>query len=142
MGRGTTTCEGTPSNGSTSRVRGRGSSSNTRSYTRNWETDPMSFVRDGIENVRVFVLPDGVMADGRVAAVSRCALVAWRSSCTERLHQVYVNGRFAGVTLDSDQRQLVIHAPSSFQSAVRVEVVAVEPEDAHMDFAREIEQPA
>jgi hypothetical protein len=75
----------------------------------------MSFARDGIENVRVSVLPDGVAADGRCAAVSRTALVAWHSSLEGKCHQVYLNGRFAGATLDAEQRQLVVHSPSSFQ---------------------------
>ena len=57
------------------------------------------------------------------------------------LHQVYLNGRFAGVTIDVEQRQLVVQSPGSFQSALRVEVVAVEPKDAHMDFADELDPP-
>lgn len=102
----------------------------------------MPFTRAGIENVRVLVLPDGVAADGRCAAVCRTALVTWRSSLDGMCHQVYVDGRFAGSTLDTGQRQLVIQTPSSFQSAVRVEVIAVEPRDAHLDFARELDRPA
>lgn len=102
----------------------------------------MSFLREGIDCVRVFALPDGVAADGRSAAVSRTALVTWRSVHTEKLYQVYAGGRFAGATLDVEQRSLVIQAPSSFQSAVRVEVVAVEPEQAHMDFAAQLGGPA
>jgi hypothetical protein len=53
-----------------------------------------------------------------------------------------VNGRWGGVTLDAPQRQLVVHAPSSFQSAVRVEVIAVKPQDAHVDFAGRLEPSA
>ncbi len=102
----------------------------------------MSLVRAGIENVRVFVLPDGVTAGGQCVAVSRAALVAWHSSLEGMCYQIYVNGRFAGGTVDTEQRQLVIHAPSSFQSAVRVEVVGVDPKDAHIDFAHRVQQPA
>ncbi|MBM4029534.1 MAG: hypothetical protein FJ280_29670, partial [Planctomycetes bacterium] len=102
----------------------------------------MSFVRTGIENVRVSVLPDGVAADGQGATISRAALVTWRSSRTGMCHQVYTNGRFAGATLDAEQRQLVIHAPSSFASAVRVEVVAVAPQEAHLDFSGVLGQVA
>jgi hypothetical protein len=101
----------------------------------------MSFARAGIENVRVLVLPDGVAADGRYAAVSRTALVSWHSSHPGLYHQVYVNGRWAGATLDAEQRQLVVHTPSSFQTAVRVEVIAVTPEEAHLDFSRELSWP-
>lgn len=102
----------------------------------------MSLVRAGIENVRVFVLPDGVTAGGQCAAVSRAALVTWHSSLAGMCHQAYVNGRFAGSTLDVEQRQLAIQAPSSFQAAVRVEVVGVEPKNAHVDFADQIGLPA
>jgi hypothetical protein len=101
----------------------------------------MSLARTGIENVRVFVLPEGVAADGRGAAVSHAALVSWHSSCAGMHHQVYLNGHFAGATLEAEQRQLVVHAPTSFQVAVRVEVIAVAPEEAHLDFSRELDLP-
>lgn len=95
----------------------------------------MPCVREGIENVQGIVLPDGIADDGRGASFSRAALVTWHSSLAGKLHQVYVNGRFAGVTLDSKQRQLVVQLPSSFESAVRLEVIGVEPEQAHVDFS-------
>lgn len=101
----------------------------------------MSFHREGIENVRAFTLPDGVAADGSHAAVSGAVLVTWRSAHAERLHQVYVNGRLAGTTVDTRQRKLVVQAPGSWQSAVRVEVVAVDQEEAHTDFADAVETP-
>jgi hypothetical protein len=99
----------------------------------------MSLARTGIENVRVFVLPEGVAADGRGAAVSHAVLVSWHSSYAGMCHQVYLNGRFAGATLDAEQRHLVVQAPTSFQAAVRVEVIAVAPEEAHLDFSRELD---
>jgi hypothetical protein len=102
----------------------------------------VSFLRDGIHSVRVLVLPDGIAPGGAPAAVSRTALVSWCSSNEGMFHQVYVNGWFGGATLDARQRQLVIHAPSSFQSAVRVEVIAVEPKDAHADLACQLDRPA
>jgi hypothetical protein len=102
----------------------------------------MSFLREGIHSVRVLVLPDGITPDGRHAAVSCAALVTWCSSNEGMFHQVYVDGQFGGATLDMQQRQLVVHVPSSFQAAVRVEVIAVKPNDAHLDFARRLERPA
>ena len=101
----------------------------------------MSFLREGIDHVRVFPLPDGVATDGRSAAVSRAALVTWSSSHTEELYQVYAGGQFAGATIDVEQRSLIIQAPSSFQSAVRVEVIAVEPKEDHVNFAGQLERP-
>jgi hypothetical protein len=98
----------------------------------------MPFLREGIENVRAVFLPDAIAADGGRAAFSRTALVTWKSCLEDVLYQAYLNGCFAGATVDSQQRQLVIQIPSSFEAAVRVEVVAVEPTDAHLDFAHEI----
>lgn len=102
----------------------------------------MSFVREGIENIRVFALPDGVWADGRCATVFGTALVTWYSPHMGMFHQVYLNGRFAGTTLDAEQRQLAVQAPCSLESAVRVTVIAVMPADAHVDFAGDLERPA
>ena len=100
----------------------------------------MAFMRHGIQNVRVFALPDGVWADGRRAVAFGIALVTWHSSHAGMFYQVYLNGRFAGVTLDSQQRQLVLQPPGSFQSAMRVTVIAVAPTDAHVDYADDLEQ--
>jgi len=100
----------------------------------------MSFVRDGIENVQVTLLPDGVGGDGRCAVVSGATLVTWRSSQMGMFHQVYLNGRFAGVTCDAQQRRIVVQSPGSLQSAVRVTVIAVAPADANVDFADALDQ--
>jgi len=101
----------------------------------------MHLLRDGITSVRALSVPDGIAADGASTAFSHVALVSWRSCHTEMIHQVYLNGQFAGATVDPDQRQLVVHAPASFLSAVRVEVIAVEPRDAYADFSGELGQP-
>ncbi len=101
----------------------------------------MSFLREHIENVQALALPDGVVEDGTWMAISRSALVTWHSAHTGMLHQAYVNGRFAGVTIDTEQRQLVVQTPVSLEVAVRVEVIAVNPCDAHVDFSGELEQP-
>jgi len=98
----------------------------------------MPFLHEGIESVRAVVLPDAIAADGGKAAFSRTALVTWKSRLENVLYQAYVNGCFAGATVDSEQRQLVIQIPSSFEAAVRVKVVAVKSTDAHCDFADEI----
>lgn len=101
----------------------------------------MSFTREGVEQVQGALLPDGIAADGRGAGFSRTVLVTWHSSLVGKLHQVYVNGRFAGVTFDPQQRQLVVQLPSSFASAVRLEVIGVEPDQAHVDFSAELDAP-
>jgi len=53
-------------------------------------------------------------------------------------YQIYVNGRYARTTVDSQQRQMIVPIPTSFQSAVRIEVFAVEAEQACSDFNDEI----
>jgi len=100
----------------------------------------MGLVSSGIDSVRVFELPMGVWADGGVVAGPRVCLVRWRSAWVDKLHQVYVNGRYGGATVDCEQRQIVVQAPSSFERAVRVEVFAVEPGEAGVDFGDELKQ--
>jgi hypothetical protein len=95
----------------------------------------MSLQWEGIHRVRAVVLPDGTDTDGRSVAVSRTALVTWRSDLQGVLFQAYVNGRFAGATQHPDQRQLVIRTPASFDAAAHVEVVAVQPTEVHLDFS-------
>jgi hypothetical protein len=55
------------------------------------------------------------------------------------LHQVYVNGRVAGVTVELTQRQMIVPIPLSQKTAVRIEVFAVEPQFADVDFSEEID---
>jgi len=98
----------------------------------------MGLIRSGIETVRALELPGGIRGDGGYVAVPRTALVKWRSSLSGKLHQVYVNGRFAGATGDSEQRRMVVHIPTSLEGAVRIEVFAVEAEEADTDFSDDI----
>ena len=99
----------------------------------------MSFQREGITNVRAVVLPDGMAAGGQFSALSRTALVTWRSNREGMLHQVYVNGRLAGATVHPRQRQMAIQTLASFEAAVRVEVIAVHSAEAHVDFADQLD---
>ncbi len=98
----------------------------------------MALVSTGIDEVTACELPGGVWEDGSRLAAPRIALVKWRSCHGDMLHQVYVNGQFAGVTVDTQQTQIVIQIPTSFESAVRIEVFAVAIEQAHTDFSSEI----
>ena len=102
----------------------------------------MAPISSTIESVRAYELPCGTWADGKCFGTSRRALVKWKSGLSDKLYQIYVNGRLAGVTLDNRQRQMVVPIPSSFESAVRIEVFAVEPEQADIDFSSELIQPA
>jgi len=102
----------------------------------------MSLISNGIESVRAFELPSGLWADGRSFEAPRVALVQWRSVWIDEFHQVYVNGQYAGTTLDSQQRQLIVPVPTSLESPVRIEVFAVEAESAGIDFSEELVQPS
>jgi len=102
----------------------------------------MSLVSEGINTVRAFPLPAGIWTDGSSIAAPRLSLVKWRSSHSDMLHQLYVNGRYAGTTIDSQQREMLVPIPTSFESAVRIEVFAVSPEQAHIDFSDQVAAPA
>jgi hypothetical protein len=93
---------------------------------------------EGISRVRAFALPAGVSGDGFANQLTGAAVVKWHSTYSDMLHQVYVNGRFAGVTVEPAQRQLIVPIPLSQETAVRIEVFAVEPECAGIDFSDEI----
>jgi hypothetical protein len=100
----------------------------------------MGPVRTSIESVRAFELPSGIRVDGSSVPEPGSALVKWRSSLHNLFYQVYVNGRFAGATIDSEQRQMVVPIPTSFESPVHIEVIGVEAEQANADFSNELEQ--
>lgn len=99
----------------------------------------MSLISSGIEKVRAFELPGGIWANGSDVPAWRIALVKWMSCWNDKFHQVYVNGRYAGTTIDSSQRQMVVQVPTYFASAVQIEVFAVKANEANKDFSGEID---
>jgi len=100
----------------------------------------MGLIGSGIETVRAFELPAGIWADGKCVETPRAALVKWSSKANlnDKFYQVYVNGRYAGTTIENQQRQMIVPVPTSIESAVRIEVFAVEPEEADIDFIDEL----
>ena len=102
----------------------------------------MALISEGIKSVRAYELPGGIWASGDYVGTPRIALVRWRSGLSDMLYQVYVNGRYAGVTVDTHQREIVVPLPTSLEPPVRIEVFAVKPEETHTDFGNEIKQPA
>jgi hypothetical protein len=98
----------------------------------------MALVSSGIESVAAFELPCGIWANGKCVEAPRVALVRWRSSLRDLFHQIYVNGQYAGVTPDRQQRQMVVPIPTSLESPVRIEVFAVEASHADADFSNEL----
>ncbi len=103
----------------------------------------MKLISDGIEKIRAFELPAGIWANGECVGTPRAALVKWTDKINQdnMFYQVYVNGQYAGSTVDSRQRQMIVPVPTSFQSAVRIEVFAVEAEHAHIDLSKELVSP-
>ncbi len=99
----------------------------------------MNLVNDGIQNVKVLALPVGIGADGSVICQPRCVLVRWQSSWDDKFYQVYINGHYAGSTVDTEEREMLIQFPSSWQRAVKIEVFAVEPSVATMDLSGALE---
>ena len=103
----------------------------------------MGLISTGIEKVRAFELPAGIWADGECVETPRVALVKWSSKAnlSDKFYQVYVNGQYAGTTVDNQQRQMIVPIPTSLESAVRIEVFAVEPEEADINFSNELILP-
>ena len=103
----------------------------------------MGLISTGIEKVRAFELPAGIWADGKFVERPRVALVKWsaKANSSDMFYQVYVNGQYAGVTIDSRQRQMIVPIPTSLESAVRIEVFVVEAEQASTDFSNELVNP-
>lgn len=101
----------------------------------------MSLISNGIDSVKVFTLPAGIWAGGRCVNMPQSALVKWRSVLNNVLYQVYVDGKYAGTTVHFAQRQILVSVPVSFTSAIRIEVFAVLPEHADIDFSSELEKP-
>lgn len=102
----------------------------------------MSLYSDGIDSIRVFDLPASIQTDGRYVKEPHAALVKWQSTWSDKFHQVYINSRYAGTTLDCQQRQLLVPVPTSPESPIRVEVFAVEPEYSDEDFSSELDRPS
>ena len=101
----------------------------------------MSYSTEGVTQVRVRPLALG-MADGRPLVSTGAVEVQWESSQEGRWHQVYVDGRLAGVTALPQDRRLVFAVPVGRKGAsnlVLAEVVAVDGADRWTDFGVEIE---
>ena len=101
----------------------------------------MSLINNGITSVRAFSLPCGIWPDGGCADMPQVVLVKWKSVLKDVLYQVYVNGQFAGSTICFGQKEMMVHVPPSFTSAARIEVFAVQPENADIDFSSELDNP-
>ena len=98
----------------------------------------MSLISNGINSVQTFSIAAGSWPDGREIHAPQTAMVKWHSILKDVYYQVYVNGRYSGTTFDTEQRQMIVPVPISFNSAIRIEVFAVQPEHADMDLSNEL----
>jgi hypothetical protein len=104
----------------------------------NGEKILMGLASSGIYRVSAFGLAAGVRAGGSAIDEPLSVLVKWRSGYEDKLYQIYVNGELASVTTDLGQRGMIMPVLSSWSSAVRIEVFAVEPSEAHIDFSSQL----
>jgi len=99
----------------------------------------MGLLSEGIEQVTAFALPLSIGCDGRSLCATREVLVRWKTNWKDKFHQVYVNGKFAGVTADTESRQMMVELATSFSASVRIEVFAVAGCEADIDFSSDLE---
>jgi len=100
----------------------------------------VSCTTEGITHVRVRPLALGVASDGTPVGPA-AAEVTWVSTHDDRWHQVYVNGRLAGVTAARADRRLVVSAPvgrAGRHGMLLVEILAVDGADRWTDFAESL----
>jgi hypothetical protein len=98
------------------------------------------YVKEGITRVCIRPLALDIVA-GEPAVSIGAVEVTWDSNQEGRWHQVYVNGHLAGVTVQSDDRRLVVSAPvgrDGVESMLLVEVVAVDAADCWTDFGADL----
>lgn len=98
----------------------------------------MGLVSSGIYRIRAYALSAGVRADGSCVDEPLGVLVKWRSEHENKLYQIYVNGELAGATTGFEQRSMIVPIPSAWSSAARIEVFAVEPSEAQIDFSSQL----
>jgi hypothetical protein len=97
----------------------------------------MAYGTEGITRVRLSPLALDTVG-GQTAAAPGAVEVTWHSTQDGRWHQVYLNGRLAGVTAQPADRRLVVSAPVDRDGPAGMllaEVVAVDAADRWTDFA-------
>lgn len=95
-------------------------------------------ISEGINKVRAYVIAGGVNGAGEANQFAGAAVVKWQSIYNDKLHQVYVNGKFAGVTAGCAQREIIAALPMSQKTAVKIEVFAVNRQNANSDYSETI----
>ena len=93
----------------------------------------MSLISEGIDQVRAFAIPAGIGNDGTSPNSAGAALIRWKSSHSDKLYQIYVNGKLAQSTIDTCQREVLLRVPFCIDIATRIEVYATEQANANND---------
>ena len=97
----------------------------------------MGLISDGIEKVTAYRVPVGISEAGEGVAEPGAAIVRWHSRWNDKLHQVYVNGKFCGTSCWPAQRQMLV--PVAGEGPFVVQVVAVDPAEWDKDFSGELQ---
>jgi len=97
----------------------------------------MAVSTENIAQVKARAFPAGGLSDGALVPLAGLALVSWQSSESEKLFQVYVNGRWAGATMTASQRSLLVQCDPLEVAAI--EVVSVDSAERVIDFSGELE---
>jgi hypothetical protein len=100
----------------------------------------VGYTTEGITHVRLHPLVLDVIRGEPVTATGAIE-VTWDSTQGLWWHQVYVNGRLAGVTPHIEDRRLVVSGPvgcGGMQSTLLVEVIAVDAIDRWTDFGDDL----
>ncbi|MCD4830722.1 MAG: hypothetical protein K8R02_02810 [Anaerohalosphaeraceae bacterium] len=90
----------------------------------------------------MILLNDGISKVKAQPCYGSAVMVSWQSTYAGKRHQVYVNGKFVGVTEEASQRQLLVNVPFSEQSASTIEVFAIEAGDAEQSLKPAAEKQA
>jgi hypothetical protein len=93
----------------------------------------MGFSTAEVSAVRALPVVVGVDEAGRWQIDPGFVEVVFQSSASGKYHQVYLDGRLAGVTQAEDERTVTVAACESAASVI--EVVAVDSEDRLQDFS-------
>jgi hypothetical protein len=104
----------------------------------------MPYTDEGITHVRLRPLALD-LAGGEPAVSPGAFEVSWESAQDECWHQVYINGRLAGVTARPQDRWLAVAAPVGREgvlSPLYARVVAVDAADRWTDFGEELAESA
>jgi hypothetical protein len=96
----------------------------------------MAFGTTNIEQVKAMSVPAGQRPKGGVVAQAGVMLVSWRSGETDKLFQVYVNGRLMGASAHRQQRALLVEYDHTHPAVI--EVVWVRAQDRYVDYARQL----